>query len=75
MIIPLRKNAKPWKPDSAGAIVRNEILPTSKRAGQTIWRRGAAISRRSRAETTMRSVKLLGQRLIVRDFDRQVAEF
>ena len=25
-IIPPRKNAKPWKPDTAGAIARNEIL-------------------------------------------------
>jgi hypothetical protein len=38
-IIPPRKNAKPWKPDTAGAIARNEILRTSKRVGRTIWRR------------------------------------
>jgi hypothetical protein len=25
-IIPPRKNAKPWKPDTAGAIARNEAL-------------------------------------------------
>ena len=31
--------------------------------------------RRSRAETKMHCVKLLGQRLMARDFDRQVAEF
>jgi len=31
--------------------------------------------RRSRVETKMRCVKLLGQRLAARDFDRQVAEF
>jgi Transposase DDE domain len=37
--IPLRKNAKPWKPDTAGATARNEILLTSKRVGPTIWRR------------------------------------
>ena len=30
--------------------------------------------RRSRAETKMHCVKLLGQRLMARDFDRQVAE-
>ena len=49
-IIPPRKNAKPWKPDSAGAIARNEILRTSKRVGRTIWRRWSGYHRRSRAE-------------------------
>ena len=34
-----------------------------------------AASRRSRVETKMHCVKLLGQRLAARDFDRQVAEF
>ena len=74
-IIPPRKNAKPWKPDTAGAIARNEILRTSKRVGRTIWRRWSGYHRRSRAETKMHCVKLLGQRLSARDFDRQVAEF
>jgi hypothetical protein len=31
--------------------------------------------RRSRAETKMHCIKLLGQRLSARDFNRQVAEF
>ena len=74
-IIPPRKNAKPWKPDTAGAIARNEILRTSKRVGRTIWRRWSGYHRRSRAETKMHCVKLLGQRLSAREFDRQVAEF
>jgi len=74
-IIPPRKNAKPWKPDTAGAVARNEILRTSKRVGRTIWRRWSGYHRRSRAETKMHCVKLLGQRLAARDFDRQVAEF
>ena len=38
-IIPPRKNAKPWKPDSLGAVAGKEILPTSKRVRQSIWRR------------------------------------
>ena len=74
-IIPPRKNAKPWKPGTAGAIARNEILRISKRVGRTIWRRWSGYHRRSRAETKMHCVKLLGQRLTARDFDRQVAEF
>lgn len=74
-IIPPRKNAKPWKPDTAAAVARNEILRTSKRVGRTIWRRRSGYHRRSRAKTKMHCVKLLGQRLSARDFDRQVAEF
>jgi hypothetical protein len=74
-IIPPRKNAKLWKPDTAGAIARNEILRTSRRVGRTIWRRWSGFHRRSRAETKMHCVKLLGHRLSARDFDCQVAEF
>ena len=32
-IIPPRKNAEPWRPDTPGAVARNEILPKSKRVG------------------------------------------
>ncbi len=74
-IIPPRKNARFWKQDTAGAIARNEILRTSKCVGRTIWRRWSGYHRRSRVETKMHCVKLLGQRLAARDFDRQVAEF
>ena len=74
-VIPPRKNAKPWKPDTAGAMARNEALRASRHLGRTIWRRWSGYHRRSRAETKMHCVKLLGQRLSARDFDRQVAEF
>ena len=74
-IIPPRKNAKPWKPDTAGAVARNDALRASRRFGWTIWRRWSGYHRRSRAETKMYCIKLLGQRLSARDFDRQVAEF
>ena len=73
-IIPPRRNAKPCKPDTPGAIARNEALRASKRFGRTIWRRWSGYHRRSRVETKMHCVKLLGQRLAARDFDRQVAE-
>jgi len=73
-IIPPRRNARPGKPDTAGARARNEILRTSKHLGRVLWRRGSGYHRRSRAETKMNCVKLLGQRLMSRDFDRQVAE-
>ncbi len=74
-IIPPRKNAKPWKADTLGAVARNEALRASKRFGRTIWRRWSGYHRRSRVETKMHCMKLLGQRLAARDFDRQVAEF
>jgi hypothetical protein len=73
-VIPPRKNAKPWKPDTPGAIARNEALRTSKYLGRALWRRWSNYHRRSRVETKMHCVKLLGQRLMARDFDRQVAE-
>ena len=73
-VIPPRKNAKPWKPTSAGAIARNEAVNASRYLGRAIWRRWSGYHRRSRVETKMNCVKLLGQSLMARDFDRQVAE-
>jgi hypothetical protein len=73
--VPPRKSAKPWKPDTAGAIYRNDILRTTKRVGRPMWRRWKVYYRRSRAETKIHCVKLLGQHLSTLDFDRQVAEF
>lgn len=73
-VIPPRKNAKPWKPTSPGAVARNEALRTSKYLGRSIWRRWSGYHRRSRVESKMNCIKLLGQSLMARDFDRQVAE-
>ena len=42
--------------------------------GRALWRQVTGYHRRSRVETKMHCVKLLGQRLSARDFDRQVAE-
>ena len=74
-VIPPRKNAKPWKTITAGAMARNEALRAAKYLGRALWRRWSGYYRRSRVETKMHCVKLLGQRLMARDFDRQVAEF
>ena len=74
-VIPPRKNAKPWKAESPGAVARNEALRASKYLGRALWRRWSGYHRRSRVETKMHCIKLLGQRLMARDFDRQVAEF
>lgn len=73
-VIPPRKNAKLWKPDTPGARARNEAVRTSKYLGRALWRSLTGYHRRSRVETKMHCVKLLGQRLSARDFDRQVAE-
>ena len=73
-IVPPRRNAKPWKKDSPGAAGRNETLRAIKRLGRTIWRKWSGYQRRSRVETKMNCMKLLGQRLAARDFDRQTAE-
>lgn len=73
-VIPPRKNAQSWKTVTAGAVARNEALRASKYLGRAIWRNWSGYHRRSRVETKMHCVKLLGQRLMARDFDRQVAE-
>ena len=73
-VIPPRKNAKPWKTVTAGAMARNEALRASKYLSCALWRRWNGYHRRSRVETKMHCVKLLGQRLTAWDFDRQVAE-
>ncbi len=73
-LIPVRKNAQPWKEGTEGARARNEILRATKRLGRTIWKKWSGYHRRSLVDTKMRCFKLLGERVMARDFDRQVAE-
>ena len=73
-VVPPRKNAKPWKPTSAGAIARNDAVHAQRYLGRNLWRRWSGYHRRSRIVTKMHCIKLLGQWLMVRDFERQVAE-
>jgi hypothetical protein len=73
-IIPTRKNGQLWKENTPGARVRNEILRTTWRLGRTIWKKWSGYHQRSLVETKMRCFKLLGERIMARDFDRQVAE-
>ena len=73
-VIPPRRNAKPWKTVTAGALARNEALRASKYLGRALRRRWSGYHRRSRVETKMHRVNLMDQRLMARDFDRQVAE-
>jgi hypothetical protein len=41
-VIPPRKNAKPWKAITAGAVARNEALRASKYLGRALCDDGAA---------------------------------
>ncbi|MBD9361742.1 IS5 family transposase [Methylomonas fluvii] len=73
-IIPVRKNGKPWKENTAGAKARNEILRAIQQLGRAIWKTWSGYHRRSLVETKMRCFKLLGERVNARLFNSQVAE-
>jgi hypothetical protein len=73
-VIPPRKNGRPWKEHTAGATVRNGALGSCRRLGRPIRKRWTGYHRRSLAEARMRCLKLLGERVMSPDFDRQVAE-
>jgi len=73
-INPTRNNAKPWKVQRPGAQARNAILAATRRLGRKIWKKWSGFHRRSLVETRMRCFKLLGERVMARDFYRQVAQ-
>jgi hypothetical protein len=73
-VIPPRKNGKPWKEHTAGAATRNDAFRSCHRLGRAIWKRWSGYHRRILVEATMRCFKLLGERVMSRDFDRQVVE-
>ena len=86
-MIPPRKNAKSWKPTNAGAIARNEALSAQRYwvvpwgdAGVEITEE-AALKPPSRGHAShnpagqrMHCLNRMGQSLMARGFDRQVAE-
>ena len=73
-INPTRKNAKRWKENTAGAKAHNETLAATRYLGRTLWKKWSGYHQRSLVETKMRCFKLLGERVMARDFDRQVTE-
>ncbi len=73
-INPTRKNGKTWKDRRPGAEARNAILHVMRHRGHRIWKKWTSYHRRSLVETKMRWLKLLGERVMARDFDRQAAE-
>ena len=48
-------------------MARNEAANARRYPGRALWRRWSGYHRRSRVETRMHCVKLLGQRLSARD--------
>jgi hypothetical protein len=55
-------------------MARNDALRASKYLGRAIWRNWSGYHHRSRVETKMHCVKMLGQRFMARDFERQITE-
>lgn len=61
-------------PPAAEPSLETETVDASRYLGRAIWRNLNGYHRRRPVETKMHCVKLLGQSLMARDFDRQVAE-
>jgi len=57
-VIPPRKNAKLWKPDTPGARARNEAVRSSRYLGRALWRQLTGYHRRSRVETNPLGIML-----------------
>jgi hypothetical protein len=74
LVVPPRRNGRPWKARTTGAAERNESLRAIKRLGRRLWKRWGGYHRRSLAETAMSRLKRLGERLASRDPARQTAE-
>ncbi|MQR01261.1 IS5 family transposase [Glaciimonas soli] len=73
-VIPTRKNAQYWKENMTGAKARNETLRATRYLGRTLWKKWSGYHLRSLVETKIRCFKLLGELVMAREFDRQVAE-
>ena len=54
--------------------MRNKARRSCRRLGRAIWKRRTGHHRRSLVEAKTRCFKLLGVRIMFRDFDRQVPE-
>jgi hypothetical protein len=74
LLVPPRRNGKPWKTRTAGAGERNETLRAVRHLGRRLWKRWSGYHRRSLAETAISRLKRLGERLAAHDPARQVAE-
>jgi Transposase DDE domain len=73
LVVPPRRNGRPWKARTAGAGERDGTLRAIRHLGRRPWKRRGGHHRRSLAETAMSRLKRLGERLTARDPARQVA--
>ena len=71
-IIPPRKRAKLRK--GLAFAHRNEAVKACRRLGRAIWKKWSGYHRRSLVETKMNCFKRLGEKVMARTFERQVAE-
>jgi len=71
-IIPPRKGARLRK--GLAFAHRNEAVKACKRLGRSTWKRWSGYHRRSLVETKMNCFKRLGEKVMARTFERQVAE-
>ncbi|MET4574964.1 hypothetical protein ABIE13_000061 [Ottowia thiooxydans] len=60
------------RPDNAPH--RNEAVKARKQVGRAIWKCWSGYHRRSLVETKMNCFKRLGEKVMVRTFERQVAK-
>ncbi|MBP0447881.1 IS5 family transposase [Roseomonas sp. SSH11] len=68
LVVPQRRNGKPWKAKTTGAAARNETLRAIRHLGRRLWKRWSGYHRRSLAETAMSRLKRLGERLASRPY-------
>ena len=71
-IIPPRKGARLRK--GVAFMHRNEAVKACRQLGRAIWKRWSGYHRRSLVETKMNCFKRLGEKVMARTFERQVAE-
>ena len=71
-VIPPRKGARLRK--GLAFAHRNEAVKACKKLVRTLWKRWSGYHRRSLVETKMNCFKRLGEKVMARTFERQVAE-
>ena len=74
VIVPPRRNGKPWNDKAPFVHARNETLAAARYLGWPLWKKWSGYHRRSLVETTVLRFKLLGERLAARAPERQAAE-
>jgi hypothetical protein len=63
LVVPPRRNSRPWKDHITGASERNESLRATRHLGRRLWKRWSGYHRRRLTETAMARLKRLAERL------------